>query len=101
MLGGHPGIAPGSYAMEVVALAWSPDSRSVASGSLDRTVRVWAVVARRQEQVLTGPEQGITSVTWSPDGSRIAAGTYQGKVWVWQAATGRREAVLEANRGET
>ena len=68
----------------VTAVAWSPDSRRVATGS-DDGVRVWDAVTG--ENVLS-LEHGhkVWSVAWLPDGSRIATGS--DGVRVWDAVTG-------------
>jgi WD40 repeat protein/predicted Ser/Thr protein kinase len=73
----------------VKAVAWSPDGKLIASGSLDKTVRVWD--ASTGKDVLPphkGHSQGVKTVAWSPNGNYIASGSLDGTVQIWNAATG-------------
>jgi WD40 repeat protein len=55
-----------SHTQGVVSLTWAPDSQRLASGSKDRTVRVWDIPAFQQVREL--PIGGnVNSVRWSPD----------------------------------
>jgi eukaryotic-like serine/threonine-protein kinase len=72
----------------VFAVAWSPDSRRIASASLDHTARVWD--ASTGENVLTyrGHSSSVDAVAWSPDSGRIASASGDRTVQVWDASTG-------------
>jgi len=71
--------SPGN-SVEVVA--WSPDSRTIATGSTDGTVRVWN--ADRSHQTYHSDSSAVLNIAWSPDGKSIAAGNVDGSIWVWQ-----------------
>ena len=66
--------------MEVVA--WSPDSRTIATGSTDGTVRVWK--GDTVPETYHSGSSAILNIAWSPDGKSIAAGDLDGNMWVWQ-----------------
>ncbi len=70
---------------EVLAVAWSPDGRRIASGSgyYDTTVQVWD--AADGNHVLTYRGHSGRTVAWSPDGTRIASGSTDTTVQVWEA----------------
>ncbi len=74
----------------VTSLAWSPDSAHLATGSRDKSVRVWNVATGETERILQRSPQGIDSVSWSPDGARIAAasGADASAIYLWNAFTG-------------
>jgi WD40 repeat protein len=82
-------LAAGSEALPdhgnaVLAIAFSPDSRTLAAGGLDGTVRLWQVGdAIGQPAVLPGHGTGISSMAFRPDGKVVAVGASRGLVQLW------------------
>ena len=62
--------------------------RAIASGGLDKTVKVWDVLTGDSLASLSGHEYYVNSVAFSPDGSRIASGGGDNAVKVWDLAEG-------------
>ncbi|MDV8107530.1 hypothetical protein, partial [Rhodococcus sp. IEGM 69] len=55
----------------VTDVAFSPDGQRIASGSSDKTVRVWdATTGEPVGQPLTGHLDSVWGVAFSPDGRR-------------------------------
>ncbi|MCP4362091.1 MAG: protein kinase [Chloroflexi bacterium] len=80
----------------VSAVAWSPDSRHIASASWDNTIRIWNVAAVETVHTINGDDQFI-ALAWSPDGSTLAASTWDSPVELWEAETGFHLGELEGH----
>jgi serine/threonine-protein kinase len=75
----------------VLALAWSPNSAMLASGSADKTARVWDVVTARSLHTL--PHEGsVTGVSWDPASvqARLATGCTDKNVSIWDVDSSAR-----------
>ena len=75
----------------VDSVAFSPDGKTLATGSADGTVRLWDVATHRPDRrALTGHTGPVTSVAFSPDGKTLASGSADGTVRLWDVATHRQ-----------
>jgi hypothetical protein len=81
----------------VETVSFSPDGGRIASGSIDKTVRVWDAASGRELACLRGHEDCVLSVSFSPDGRRIASGSNDKTVRVWDAASGRKLVCLRGH----
>src|SRR5262249_2973237 len=71
----------------VIALAFSTDSRMLATGSVDQTVRLWDFAGGRERKRLLGHEGSILSLAFAPDERRLAASSPDAPVYLWDVAT--------------
>ncbi len=73
----------------VNALAWSPDSRSIASGSDDKTLQVWdALTASHMTTV--GESSSVKAISWSQQSDLIAYGSGDATVQIWDRGSQRK-----------
>jgi WD40 repeat protein len=79
----------------VYAVAWSPDSRWLASGSNDRSVRVWDADTGQERRRLDGHTDDVNSMSWSPDGRWLASGSDDQTVRVWDLDSGQQRLRLD------
>src|SRR6266566_4263487 len=76
------------HSAQVLAVAWSPDGKRIASTSVDATVQVWDAITGKNVLVYHGHLGEVLAVAWSPDGKRIVSGGGDHTVQVWDAASG-------------
>jgi hypothetical protein len=69
----------------VLRLAYSPDGRRLASGSADRTVKVWDLGTGQEVLSLKGHTHLIWATAFSPDGRQLASASEDHTVRVWSA----------------
>ncbi|KAJ5125303.1 hypothetical protein N7526_007480 [Penicillium atrosanguineum] len=81
----------------VQSVAFSPDSQLLASGSYDKTIRLWDPVTGVLIQSLEGHSEPVLLVTFSPDGLLLASGSYDKTIQLWDLATGVLTKSLEGH----
>ncbi len=72
----------------VHAVAFSPDGRTLASGSQDSTVKLWDIQQRKCLQTFLGHSHGVWSIAFSPDGQMLASGGQDNTVMLWDINSG-------------
>ncbi len=71
----------------VNSVAFSPDGLLLASGSADKTIKLWEVATGSLVRTLYGHSYTVYSVAFSPDGRLLASAPWQ-EIKLWEVATG-------------
>ncbi|CAE7121931.1 unnamed protein product [Rhizoctonia solani] len=80
----------------VYSVAFSPDGKSVASGSNDYTVRMWnAHSSSSIGEPLRGHNHRVWSVSYSPLGNLIASGSDDCTIRLWDTNTGQQSGIMQ------
>ncbi|MBN3939674.1 TIR domain-containing protein [Nostoc sp. NMS9] len=78
---GHDGL--------ISRVEWSPDGKTLASASFDRTIKLWNLETGQCIHNLKGHNGRVWTIVWSPDSQYIASGSADNTIRVWRTDTGK------------
>ena len=87
-------IDAGGHTGAVNDIAYSPDGKTIASASEDKTIRIWRAEDGACLRVLRGHRRSVCGVRYHPDGQRLISAGEDGTVRIWNLATGETETLL-------
>jgi len=78
----------------VLAIAFSPDGKTLATGSADKRVRLWNTSTQALRLPALVHPDGVEAVAFAPDGSTLVTGCNDGKLRFWDPVTGAMQGEL-------
>jgi WD40 repeat protein len=78
----------------VWSVAFAPDGLTLASGGVDRLVRMWDIETGRLLRSLRGHTADIRSVVFTPDGQTLATASEDRTIRLWNPNTGESKKLL-------
>jgi WD40 repeat protein/energy-coupling factor transporter ATP-binding protein EcfA2 len=73
---------------DVTSVSFSPDSKTLASASFDKTIKLWNVETGEEIRTLKGHNILVSSVSFSPDGEKLVSGGGDSIIKLWDIKTG-------------
>src|SRR5579862_9115145 len=79
----------------ITCLTYSPDGKTLASGSKDETVILWDIEPRKPRATLGGHKDMVITVRFSPDSKILASVSHDPFILLWDAVSGDKIGVLK------
>jgi len=86
-----------THSNKVLSVSFSPDGKTLASGSEDKTIKLWDITTGKEISTLNGHSKPVASVSFSPDGKTLASGSYNNIIKLWDITTGKEIRTLQGH----
>lgn len=83
---------------EVNTVAFTPDGENFATGSDDRTIKIWNSNSLQEIRTLKGHKNWVYSVAISRDGRTLVSGSKDNTVKIWNLYTGQELGTLRGHK---
>jgi WD40 repeat protein len=83
---GHDGV--------IMAVSFSPDGKIIATGSFDKTIKIWQASNGKLLKTLKGHQDRLWSLSFSPDGKTLASSSFDSTVKLWNVGDGKLKKTL-------
>lgn len=77
------------HELAVVSIAISSDSNYVATGSKDKSAKLWEMSSGREVRSFLAHEATVTSLEFTPDGKMLLTGSNDKSIRLWDVTSGR------------
>ncbi len=80
---------------DITTLAVSPDGKLLASGSHDKTIKLWLLPEGKRIKTLEGHNRSVTALAISPNGKLLASGGEDKTIKLWSLPEGELAVTLQ------
>ncbi len=94
------GILSG-HAWAVLTVAFSPDGKILATGSDDKTIKLWDVNTGQLISTLLGHSWSVVSVAFTADGKTLISASWDKTVKLWRVSTAQEIVTLYVKKGRS
>src|SRR5215510_3159551 len=85
------------HTLALASIDYSPNGRYVATGSYDKTAKIWDAATGAEIITLRGHDATVEAVRFSPDGKILASGSHDNTIKLWDVVSGEARATLPHN----
>ena len=83
------------HGMDITAVAFSPDGKTLATGGSDRLVKLWDLANGHEKMTLSGHADQVRVLAFSPDGKTLASAGAEPDIRLWNISDGKEIRKLE------
>jgi len=83
-----------AHAWAVMTVAFNPEGNILATGSDDRTIKLWEVTTGHIIHTLSGHSWSVVALAFTPDGKTLISGSWDKTIKLWKVSTGQEIATL-------
>jgi hypothetical protein len=79
----HPPISFEAHSEHVYSLSWDLVGNKIASGSADKTIKIWDGNSLQLLRTLEGHSGGVRSLAWNHNGKELVSGSTYSSIKLW------------------
>ena len=76
------------HALAVGSVCFSPDGKYLASGSEDKTIKIWEFSTGRELKTLNGHQSAVNQVLYTANGKHIVSASRDRHIYFWEVSSG-------------
>jgi WD40 repeat protein len=85
------------HSSDVNAIAFTPDGKTIVTGSDDKTIKLWSLATGEEIRTLKKHSNWVWTLAISPDGKTLASGSADHTIKLWNLATGEEILTLKGH----